>query len=125
MNMTQYAGDMYLNLEDVRGSGPKQLKIEAVEVRSFDYRPPSTPGSTATSSRSLARPAARRFRTARAVGGLAAGARYAPHCPVVAGRVRRLAPLTANASRRALLLVGCLERLGASGPSITSAPPAR
>jgi hypothetical protein len=34
-------------------------------------------------------------------------------------------PLTANASRRALLLVGCLERLGASGPSITSAPPAR
>jgi hypothetical protein len=36
MNMTQYAGDMYLNLEDVRGSGPKQLKIEAVEEGSFD-----------------------------------------------------------------------------------------
>jgi hypothetical protein len=36
MNMMQFAGDLYLSVEDIRSSGPKQLKIEAVEEGSYD-----------------------------------------------------------------------------------------
>ena len=36
MDMRQYAGDLYLGVEDVRSSGPKQLKIESIEEGQFD-----------------------------------------------------------------------------------------
>jgi hypothetical protein len=36
MDMTRYAGDLYLKVEDIRESGPKQVKIEGVEDGQFD-----------------------------------------------------------------------------------------
>jgi hypothetical protein len=36
MNMKEYAGDMYLRVEDIRDSGPKRMKIDDVEEGQFD-----------------------------------------------------------------------------------------
>jgi hypothetical protein len=36
MNMREYAGDMYLKVDDLRSSGPKKVTIDAVEEGSFD-----------------------------------------------------------------------------------------
>jgi hypothetical protein len=36
MDMTKYAGDVYLRVEDIRKSGPKQVRIEGVEEGQFD-----------------------------------------------------------------------------------------
>jgi hypothetical protein len=36
MNMREFAGDMYLKVDDLRGSGPKQLTIKDVEQGAYD-----------------------------------------------------------------------------------------
>lgn len=36
MNMREFAGDMYLKVSDLQGSGPKKVTIDAVEEGSFD-----------------------------------------------------------------------------------------
>jgi len=35
-DMTRYAGDLFLRVEDIRESGPKQVKIEGIEDGKFD-----------------------------------------------------------------------------------------